>query len=60
MKSSDLIHTIESGTKTNITSNGEQLTLNDLTLLDQQYYGCFINGSSLIVNAYYLFVRSKN
>ena len=51
--------------KTQIALNGKFLTLNDLSLLDQQYYGCYfatneteLNSLSLI-SVYYLTVRSK-
>ena len=44
-------------------SMGLRLTLNTLSLSDQQYYGCFFNSNNesthAVVKAYYLIVRSK-
>ena len=43
--------------KTTISDDGQQLTINNLTLSDQLYYGCF-NGTTFL-NTFRLIVRSK-
>ena len=43
--------------KTTISDDGQQLTINNLTLSDQLYYGCF-NGTNFL-NTFRLIVRSK-
>ena len=47
--------------KTVITSNGKYLTLNNLSLLDQQYYGCYheTQNEFEFISVFYLIVRSK-
>ena len=46
--------------KTEITSNSQNLTLNDLSLVDQQYYGCYYSTNELeFISVYYLIVRSE-
>ena len=47
--------------KTLITSNGKYLTLNDLSLLDQQYYVCYYEtqNKTEFISVFYLIVRSK-
>ena len=46
--------------KTEISSDGLNLTINDLSLLDQQYYGCYYSTNELeFISVYYVIVRSK-
>ncbi len=46
--------------KTEIASNSQNLTINNLSLLDQQYYGCYYSTNELeFFSVYYLIVRSK-
>ena len=47
--------------KTVITSNGKYLTLNNLSLLDQQYYACYYEtqNETEFISVFYLIVRSK-
>jgi hypothetical protein len=61
-KSLDIIsaNTLENDNKTEIYDNGFRLKINDLSLLDQQYYSCFNNESNDVISEYYLIVRSKD
>ena len=47
--------------KTVITSNGKYLTLNNVSLLDQQYYACYYEtqNETEFISVFYLIVRSK-
>jgi hypothetical protein len=48
--------------KTEIASNGSQLILSNLTLLDQQYYGCYYSTNETtysLISSYFLIVRSE-
>ena len=46
--------------KTEISSNSLNLSINDLSLSDQQYYGCYYSTNELeFISVYYLSVRSK-
>jgi hypothetical protein len=60
IKSSDIVHTIASDSKINITNNGKKLTISNLAFMDSfTSFGCLINGSRFLVNSFYLIVRSK-
>ena len=58
-KSSDSfqLDSVLNDNKTTISDDGQQLTINNLTLSDQLYYGCF-NGTNFL-NTFRLIVRSK-
>ncbi len=60
IKSSDgsQLNSLENDNKTIITNNGQQLTIYNLTLSDQQYYAC-LDGSNL-VDTFRLIVRSES
>ena len=46
--------------KTEISSNSLNLTIKDLSLSDQQYYGCYYSTNELeFISVFYLIVRSK-
>ncbi len=60
IKGSDIIHTIASDSKINITNYGKKLTISNLTFMDSfTSIGCLINGSRFLVNSFYFIVRSK-
>ena len=50
------LNSLESDNRTIITNNGQQLTIHNLTLSDQQYYAC-LDGSNF-VGTFRLIVRS--
>ncbi len=46
--------------KTEITADGLNFSINELSLLDQQNYGCYYSTNELeFISVYYLIVRSK-
>jgi hypothetical protein len=60
IKGYDMIHTIGSDSKINITNNGKMLTISNLTFMDMYLsFGCLINGSRFMVNSFSLIVRGK-